>query len=75
MVATARVRVPAAAPPRLRRRSLWRLGGAVAAQPWTEAFVFFKHEDEARGPAFALRMQALAGEAGLEAGPAAHVTA
>ena len=25
----------------------------VRAQPWDEAFVFFKHEDEARGPAFA----------------------
>ncbi|MFN2385728.1 MAG: DUF72 domain-containing protein [Thermoanaerobaculia bacterium] len=25
----------------------------VALQPWTEAYVFFKHEDEARGPALA----------------------
>ncbi len=25
----------------------------VREQPWDEAFVFFKHEDEARGPAFA----------------------
>ncbi len=40
----------------------------IRAQPWTEAFAFFKHEDEARGPAFALRLQALAGEEGLEAG-------
>lgn len=39
----------------------------IRAQPWTEAFAFFKHEDEARGPAFALRMQALASEAGLDA--------
>ncbi len=43
----------------------------IRAQPWTEAFVFFKHEDEARGPAFALRMQAMADEAGLDAGAAA----
>ena len=25
----------------------------VQAQPWDRAFVFFKHEDEARGPEFA----------------------
>ena len=25
----------------------------VRAQPWERAFVFFKHEDEARGPEFA----------------------
>ncbi len=34
----------------------------VRAQPWDAAFVFFKHEDEARGPAFALAFQALGGE-------------
>ncbi len=28
----------------------------IAGQPWQEAFVFFKHEDEARGPAFALAL-------------------
>jgi uncharacterized protein YecE (DUF72 family) len=28
----------------------------VAAQPWREAFVFFRHEDTARGPALALRL-------------------
>jgi uncharacterized protein YecE (DUF72 family) len=27
----------------------------VEAQPWSEAFVFFKHEDEGKGPAFAKR--------------------
>jgi uncharacterized protein YecE (DUF72 family) len=27
----------------------------VKAQKWTDAFVFFKHEDEAKGPAFAKR--------------------
>lgn len=46
----------------------------IRTQPWREAFAFFKHEDEARGPAFALRMRALAGEAGLDAGPAASFT-
>jgi uncharacterized protein YecE (DUF72 family) len=33
-------------------------------QPWEEAFVYFKHEDEARGPAFALAMAELLGSAG-----------
>jgi uncharacterized protein YecE (DUF72 family) len=32
----------------------------IRAQPWEEACVFFKHEDEARGPVFAERMTALA---------------
>jgi uncharacterized protein YecE (DUF72 family) len=31
----------------------------IRAQPWGEAFVFFKHEDEARGPRFALALAAL----------------
>jgi uncharacterized protein YecE (DUF72 family) len=25
----------------------------IAGQPWSDAFVFFKHEDEGKGPAFA----------------------
>lgn len=29
--------------------------GRVTSQPWSDAFVFFKHEDEGRGPAFAQR--------------------
>jgi len=33
----------------------------IRAQPWREAFVFFKHEDEARGPRFALALSELAG--------------
>jgi uncharacterized protein YecE (DUF72 family) len=33
----------------------------IRAQPWTEAYVFFKHEDEATGPAFAERMGGLVG--------------
>jgi uncharacterized protein YecE (DUF72 family) len=31
----------------------WR--ARLAAQPWTEAWVFFKHEDEGTGPALAQR--------------------
>jgi uncharacterized protein YecE (DUF72 family) len=35
----------------------------IGRQPWTEAFVFFKHEEEARGPAFAGELsKILAGE-------------
>jgi len=30
-----------------------RWAGRVEAQPWQRAFVFFKHEDEGKGPAFA----------------------
>jgi uncharacterized protein YecE (DUF72 family) len=33
----------------------------VRAQSWSDAFVFFKHEDEARGPELALRFGALLG--------------
>ena len=32
----------------------------IGTQPWGEAYVYFKHED-ARGPAYALRLSALAG--------------
>jgi uncharacterized protein YecE (DUF72 family) len=31
----------------------------IRAQPWQEAFVFFKHEDEAKGPELADRLKAL----------------
>jgi uncharacterized protein YecE (DUF72 family) len=31
----------------------------IAAQPWTRAYVYFKHEDEAAGPKFAARFAAL----------------
>ena len=30
----------------------------IAAAPWSDAFVFFKHEDEGKGPAFAKRFLA-----------------
>jgi uncharacterized protein YecE (DUF72 family) len=39
--------------------ALGRWAEAVRAQRWEEAFVFFKHEDEARGPAYAIRFSAL----------------
>ena len=32
----------------------------VAAQPWSDAYLFFKHEDEGKGPAFAKRFLAAA---------------
>lgn len=43
---------------RLRRQdygpeSLSAWHGRIVAQPWSETFVYFKHEDEARGPLFA----------------------
>jgi uncharacterized protein YecE (DUF72 family) len=28
----------------------------IQAQPWQEAYVFFKHEDEGKGPAFARQL-------------------
>lgn len=49
---------------RLRRTSydgaeLARWVERIVEQPWGEAFVFFKHEDAARGPEYALGMAAL----------------
>lgn len=37
----------------------WR--DRIAAQDWSDAFLFFKHEDEAKGPAFARRYLGLEG--------------
>ena len=34
----------------------------VTAQPWKEAFVFFKHEEEGKGPEFASRFLGLVGK-------------
>jgi uncharacterized protein YecE (DUF72 family) len=31
----------------------------IAAQPWTDAYVYFKHEDEGTGPALAKRFEAM----------------
>ena len=33
--------------------------GRIRAQPWQDAFVFFKHEDEAKGPELAERLSVL----------------
>jgi uncharacterized protein YecE (DUF72 family) len=49
---------------RLRRASyteddLKRWLDRIRAQSWEDAYVFFKHEDEARGPDFAARLAAL----------------
>ncbi|HET8539876.1 MAG TPA: DUF72 domain-containing protein [Anaeromyxobacter sp.] len=44
--------------------ALARWADTVRAQRWDDAFVFFKHEDEARGPAYALRFSALLRERG-----------
>src|SRR5512140_948415 len=51
---------------RLRREdyddgALARWAARVAAQPWREAFVFFRHEDTARGPRLAARLLQLSG--------------
>jgi uncharacterized protein YecE (DUF72 family) len=40
----------------------------IRSQPWDDAFVFFKHEDEARGPRFALALAALLGGAQAASG-------
>lgn len=42
----------------------------VAAQPWSDAFVYFKHEDGALGPRFARRLAELAGPAAGAPAPA-----
>jgi uncharacterized protein YecE (DUF72 family) len=50
---------------RLRRQdyddaALARWAEVIRVQPWSDAFVFFKHEDEARGPDYAVRFAAVA---------------
>ena len=50
--------------------ALGRWAEAVRAQPWDDAFVFFKHEEEAKGPAYALQFAGILGaEAGTHAAP------
>lgn len=49
---------------RLRRSDYGEAGLArwrerILAQPWQQAFVFFKHEEEARGPAMAMHFRKL----------------
>lgn len=43
------------------RDDLARWLGTIQAQGWTEAFVYFKHEEEIAGPPVGLRFQELAG--------------
>ena len=50
-------------------------GERILAQPWSEALVFFKHEDEARGPSFALALRDVLGtraEGDVTATPPPH---
>ena len=58
-----RLRAPDYGPEALRA---W--AGRILAQPWEEAWVFFKHEDEGKGPAFALAMMEVLGEQAVRAG-------
>jgi len=44
--------------------ALRRWAGAIAAQPWEEAYVFFKHEDAGAAPRLAARLLALASALG-----------
>ncbi len=46
----------------------------ILEQGWGDAFVYFKHEDEARGPAFALALREVLNGAGpsLDPAPALH---
>jgi len=37
----------------------------IREQPWNTGYIYFKHEDDARGPEFALRLRRLLGP-GLE---------
>lgn len=58
-----RLRAPDYDPAALR---LW--AERLLAQPWEEAWVFFKHEEEGKGPALARAMIDLLGEQALRAG-------
>jgi uncharacterized protein YecE (DUF72 family) len=50
--------------------ALARWADSIRAQPWEDAFVFFKHEEEAKGPAYALRFGSfLAAEEGAQPSP------
>jgi uncharacterized protein YecE (DUF72 family) len=54
---------------RLRRpdyddKALTAWAGQIAMQPWSEAFVFFKHEDEGAAPRLATRLMELIGPDG-----------
>jgi len=61
LVATARFGYLRLRRPEYDPASLARWAERIASQPWEEAYVYFKHEDEARGPAFALAFGSVAG--------------
>ncbi len=48
--------------PDYREKDLANWATRIRRQNWRDAFVFFKHEDEAKGPAMATRFLELAGE-------------
>jgi uncharacterized protein YecE (DUF72 family) len=49
--------------------ALRRWIGSIAAQPWEEVYVFFKHEDEGAAPRLAGRLLALAADAPASSAP------
>ncbi len=65
-VATARFGYLRMRRPRYDRADLARWARLVLGQPWSEAFVFFMHEDQALGPDYALRFA----EAAVDSAPA-----
>ena len=65
------VRVNAIAPGLVKTdfaRALWedeaRRAERIAATPWNEVFVYFKHEEKGAGPAYAAQFNALLGRHG-----------
>ncbi len=55
----------ASAGPTIEEGDLAAWADRIAAAPWEEAWVFFKHEEEGKGPAYATRFLELAGARGL----------
>ncbi len=47
----------------------------LRAQPWSDAFVFLKHEDEGKGPAFAMKLRAMFDAAPPAVAPPARASA
>ncbi len=47
-------------------KDLKECSSRIAGQPWKEVFVFFKHEDAGKGPAFAKRFMELACDSGKD---------
>jgi uncharacterized protein YecE (DUF72 family) len=68
-VATARFGYLRLRRPEYAEADLRRWAERILREPWEEAFVYFKHEDEARGPAFALALRDILGEAAAHSAP------